>query len=74
MLDTSSKILTASASNPDGGAKFKKIVTQYIENFTKIPRFNTLILFLSRPEKEAGKHMWTLLGVDQPVGAWGPVA
>jgi len=45
-----------------------------MENFTKIPRFNTLVLFLSRAEKEVAKQVWTLLGVGQPEGAWLPVA
>jgi hypothetical protein len=44
-----------------------------MENFTKIPRFSTLVLFLSRAEKEVAKHVWALLGVGQPVGAWHPV-
>ncbi|KIM35927.1 hypothetical protein M413DRAFT_449556 [Hebeloma cylindrosporum] len=74
ILDTFSKILTVSASNPDGGKQFKNIITQYMEHFTKIPRFSTLVLFLSRAEKDVAKQVWTLLGVGQPEGAWHSVA
>ena len=66
--------MTVSASNPDGGKQFRYIITQYMENFTKIPRFSTLVLFLSRAEKEVARQVWTLLGVGQPVGAWHSVA
>jgi len=59
---------------PPSGKQFKNIIIQYLENFTKIPRFSTLVLFLSRAEKGVAKQVWTLLGVGQPVGAWHPVA
>ena len=37
-------------------------------NFTKIPRFSTLVLLLIWAEKDVVEHVWTLVGV----GVWHP--
>lgn len=44
-----------------------------MENFARIPRFNTLVLFLSKNEKALAKSVWTAVGVDQPTGMWSGV-
>jgi hypothetical protein len=52
----------------------KATVLAYMENFPKIARFSTVVLFFSRAEKAVAKKVWELLGVEKPTGAWAPVA
>ncbi|KAF8968965.1 hypothetical protein BDZ97DRAFT_1965981 [Flammula alnicola] len=70
ILDAFLTMMTS--TNGDDG--IKKTVLEYMENFTRISRFSTLVLFLSRPEKAIAKQVWALLGVEKPVGAWRAVA
>lgn len=44
-----------------------------MENFVRIPRFNTLVLFLSKNERMLAKRVWTAVGVDDPTGVWNGV-
>ncbi|KAF8817206.1 hypothetical protein BYT27DRAFT_7153875 [Phlegmacium glaucopus] len=57
----------------DGDAQVKTVIREYMENFARIPRFNTLVLFLSKSEKVLAKNVLTAVGVDQPTGMWGGV-
>ena len=57
----------------EGDFRVKAIVREYMENFARIPRFNTLVLFLSKNEKALAKSVWTAVGVDQPTGMWSGV-
>lgn len=50
-------------------AELKQRVLEYMQNFARIPRFGTLVLFLSKPEKEVARGVWGLLGVE-PAGPW----
>jgi len=55
-------------------AELKKQVLAYVENFSKVQRFETVVLFLSKAEKEVANQVWCLLGVDRPTGVWKSVA
>ena len=50
----------------EGDSRIKTIVREYMENFARVPRFNTLILLLSKNEKALAQSVWTAVGVDQP--------
>jgi hypothetical protein len=43
----------------------KPIVREYLENFARVPRFGTVVLFLSRKEKDIAKEVWGRLGVGK---------
>lgn len=49
------------------------LVREYMENFAKVPRFGTVVLFLSRKEKDLVKQVWGRLGVgkDTVDPVWG---
>jgi len=43
----------------------------YMENLVQVPRFSTLILFLTNREKAVAKEVWRKLGVQRKApGAW----
>ncbi|KAF8158543.1 hypothetical protein B0H34DRAFT_709282 [Crassisporium funariophilum] len=63
---------TVDVSNGNPG--IKRVVADYMENFEKIPRFGTLLLFLSKTEKVVAKQVLTVLGVEKPTGIWSTVA
>ncbi|KAH9480186.1 RNA polymerase II-associated protein 3 [Psilocybe cubensis] len=48
----------------------KQTIHAYMDNMTRIPRFSTVVLFLSKPEKEVAREVWKALGVDRPEGVW----
>lgn len=54
-------------------SRVKTTVREYMENFASIPRFSTLVLFLSKNEKALAKNVWKAVGVDQPTGIWSSV-
>ena len=56
-----------------GDSRVKTIIQEYMENFARIPRFNTLVLFLSKSEKSLAKNVWIAVDVDQPTGVWSGV-
>jgi len=46
-------------------------IREYMENMAQIPRFSTLILFLTSKEKAIAKEVWRKLGVSGKVSsAW----
>ena len=51
----------------------KTLVQEYMENFARIPRFNTLVLLLSKSEKALAKSVWMAVDIDQPTGVWNGV-
>lgn len=53
--------------------RIKSTIREYMENFARIPRFNTLVLLLSKSEKALATSVWTAVGVDQPTGMWNGV-
>lgn len=55
-----------------GDSGVKAIVQEYMENFARIPRFNTLVLLLSRSEKALAKSVWIAVDI-QPKGLWSGV-
>jgi hypothetical protein len=56
-----------------GDSRVKTIIQEYMENFARIPRFNTLVLFLSKSEKSLAKSVWMAVDVNQPTGIWSGV-
>jgi hypothetical protein len=56
-----------------GDSRAKTIVQEYMESFARIPRFNTLVLFLSKSEKSLAKSVWMAVDVEQPMGVWSGV-
>jgi RNA polymerase II-associated protein 3 len=44
---------------------------QYMAVFSKVPRFSTVVLFMSKKEKELAKEVWDKLGVRNGGAAWG---
>lgn len=54
----------------DDSRTIKTTIREYMENFAGIPRFNTLLLFLSKSEKKLAKSVWMAVDVDQPTGVW----
>lgn len=61
-------------SSSEGGSEIKQRVLAYMNSFANVPRFGTVVLFLSASEKEVAKKVWDLLGVGKPVGVWSSVA
>jgi len=57
----------------DSRVQVKTIIQEYMENFARIPRFNTLLLFLSKREKSLVKSVWMAVDIDQPTGVWSGV-
>ncbi|KDR82368.1 hypothetical protein GALMADRAFT_237649 [Galerina marginata CBS 339.88] len=45
-------------------------IKAYLTNFAHIPRFGTLVLFLSRKEKEVARGVWEALGVSPMGDVW----
>ena len=66
-------LATLEVTKDDPRAKTKTIIQEYMENFARIPRFNTLVLFLSKNEKSLAKSVWMAVDVDQPMGVWSSV-
>jgi RNA polymerase II-associated protein 3 len=64
--------LEVTKGDDDSAAK-RIIIKEYMENFARIPRFNTLVLFLSKSEKLLAKSVWMAVGVDQHTGMWNGV-
>lgn len=56
-----------------GDSRVKAIIQEYMDNFARIPRFNTLVLFLSKSEKSLAKRVWMGVDIDQPKGMWSGV-
>jgi len=51
-------------------SKIKERMLAYLDGFSKVPRFETVVLFLSEKEKQRAKQVLELLGVEQPSGFW----
>jgi hypothetical protein len=52
----------------------KRRMLGYMKSLADVPRFGTVVLFLSRKEKQLAKQVWELLGEEQPSGGWRSVA
>lgn len=44
---------------------------EYMASFTKVPRFRTVVLFMSKGEKGLAKEVWERLGVRNGGASWG---
>ena len=44
---------------------------QYMAMFSKVPRFSTVVLFMSAEEKKLAKEVWEKVGVRNGCAAWG---
>ncbi|KIM78520.1 hypothetical protein PILCRDRAFT_591682 [Piloderma croceum F 1598] len=44
---------------------------QYMAMFSKVPRFSTVVLLMSKKEKEKAKEVWDKMGVRNGGAAWG---
>ena len=68
------EVMTKKDDDDDDDARAKKtIIQEYMENFARIPRFNTLVLFLSKSEKMLAKSVWMAVNIDHPTGMWSVV-
>lgn len=46
-------------------------IREYMDGLAKVPRFSTLVMFLSGKEKAIAKEVWRKLGVQgKPSGVW----
>lgn len=55
-------------------ANTREKIQEYMDNLARIPRFGTLVLFLSKQEKEVARDVWRGLSVERPTGVWSVVA
>jgi hypothetical protein len=49
----------------DTGAERKSVIGEYLDHFTHVPRLETVVLFLSRKEKDVARDVWESLGVSK---------
>ena len=68
ILDVFLKVLQYISANPNDDNPEKAKVHEYLTVLASVPRFNTLILFLSKPEKELSKEVWAQLGINDAAG------
>ena len=73
MLVSIMEIFLATLEVTKGDSTAKRIVREYMENFARIPRFNTLVLFLSKSEKLLAKSVWKAVDVDERTVMWNGV-
>ena len=73
MLVSIMETFLATLEGTKGDSRAKTIIQEYMENFARIPRFNTLLLFLSKSEKSLARSVWMALDIDQPTGMWSGV-
>ena len=43
----------------------RKSIREYLDNFARVPRFETVILFLSLEEKRVAREVWEKLDVSK---------
>lgn len=60
-------------ANADDQATADAIRT-YLVGFENVPRFGTVLLFLSETEKARIREIWKLLGVQTLAGVWSSLA
>jgi RNA polymerase II-associated protein 3 len=58
-----------------GDHERKATVREYMDNFVRIPRFETVLLFLSREDKKIARDIWVALGAEQSdlTKEWGSI-
>ena len=47
------------------------VIRSFMFSLTHVPRFRTVVMFLSRQEKELAKNVWEGVGVRNGGGWWG---
>ncbi|KAF9046763.1 hypothetical protein BJ165DRAFT_1345224, partial [Panaeolus papilionaceus] len=67
------RVFSTVLKSPAAGDNVKGAIMDYLVNFTKIKRFNTLLLFFIPSEKALAREVWELLG-KRPEGVWASVA
>lgn len=70
IIDVFVDVVKANAGDP----VIADTVKAYLMGFERVPRFSTVLLFLSEKEKARVRDAWRLLGAETLSGAWGPVA
>jgi len=68
ILDTFLTILKQT-TDPENGDRVR--MRQYMAMFSKVPRFSTVVLFMSAEEKKLAKEVWEKVGVRNGCAAWG---
>jgi len=68
ILDTFLTVLKQT-TNPENGDRVS--TRQYMAMFSKVPRFSTVVLFMSAEEKKLAKDVWEKVGVRNGCAAWG---
>lgn len=54
----------------NGSGDVASTIKDYLDNFNYVPRFGTVVLLLSKTEKESAKEVWKRVGVENVAGAW----
>lgn len=62
-------VFCAMLATRGGDENVRGAVRAYVDALSRIPRFGTLVLFLSRAEKEDARSVFTVLEAT-PTGAW----
>jgi len=61
-------MLAQMSDSEDGG---RACMRQYMAMFSKVPRFSTVVLLMSKKEKERAMEVWEKMGVRNGGAAWG---
>jgi len=63
LLQTFLATLDQNPSQRDG-------VREYMDGLANVPRFSTVLLLLTNPEKDCARRVWEKVGVDQVNATW----
>lgn len=65
-------LLSAEEKEEQKGREEKiTLIRSYMFSLAHVPRFRTVVMFLSRQEKEVAKGVWEGVGVRNGGGWWG---
>lgn len=70
VIDVFIEVLKANA----GDQATVDAVKAYLTGFENVPRFSTILLFLSKKGKVRVREVWKLLGAETLGGAWSSLA
>jgi hypothetical protein len=68
ILDTFLTVLNQT-TDPENDDRVR--MRQFMAMFSKVPRFGTVVLFMSVEEKKLAKEVWEKVGVQNGCAAWG---
>lgn len=66
IVDVLQEMVSSNMSNPH----LKQTVKQSLTAFGSVPRFGTLLMFLSKEEKGKVIELWKSVGVEHVEGPW----